>query len=84
MFIEAEQARLAERTRKARDQVSEGSRRLVEQRALVEALERQGRPAGSAKLTLVTLVATQRLAEDYYGRLVKHLNSLSEAATPTE
>jgi hypothetical protein len=80
MFVEAEQARLSDRTQKAAEQVSEGSRRLVEQRLLVEELERRGRPAGAAKLALMSLVAAQRLAGGYHERLLTHF----KAASPSE
>jgi ParB-like chromosome segregation protein Spo0J len=72
--IEAEQARLSERIAKAEEHVSECLRRLAEQREVVEELERHGRPAATAKRALVSLAATQRLAEDYYGHLLKQLN----------
>jgi hypothetical protein len=78
IFKEAEQARLAERTQKAKQQVSQGLRRLDEQRSLVDGLERHNRPVGAAKLALVSLLAAQRLADDYYERLVTHLNSICE------
>src|SRR5687768_8547469 len=55
MFIEAEQARLANRTQKAKEQVSDGVRRLAEQRSLVEELERHSRSSGPAKLALISL-----------------------------
>ena len=48
MFIEAEQARLADRTQKAKEQVSDALRRLAEQRSLVEELERHSRSSGPA------------------------------------
>ena len=80
MFIEAEQARLADRTQKAKEQVSDGLRRLAEQRSLVEELERHNRSSGAAKLALISLLAAQRRAEDYYRRLVAH--SDSSCATP--
>jgi hypothetical protein len=72
--IEAEQARLTERIAKAKEHVSECLRRLAEQRQLVEELELHGRPAATAKRALVSLVATQRLAEDYYEHLLKQRN----------
>jgi hypothetical protein len=81
MFMEAEQARLADRTQKAKEQVSDGLRRLAEQRSLVEELERRSRSSGAAKLALVSLLAAQRRAEDYYRQLVAHSNSSCE--TPT-
>jgi hypothetical protein len=76
MFIEAEQVRLSERTRKAAEQVSEGLRLLAEQRFVVRDLERHGRPADAAKLALVSLIAAQRLSEDNHKRLLTHLNSV--------
>ena len=81
MFIEAEQARLADRTQKAKEQVTDGLRRLAEQRSLVHELERQSRSAGAAKLALISLLAAQSRAEDYYQRLLVHSNSLREAPT---
>jgi hypothetical protein len=75
MFIEAEQARLADRTQKAKEQVSDGLRRLAEQRSLVEGARAHSRSSGAAKLALINLLAAQRRAEDYYRRLVAHSNS---------
>lgn len=73
--IEAQQARLTERTAKAKEHVSECSRRLDEQREVVRELERNGHPTATAKRILVSLVAAQRLADDYYQHLVLQLNS---------
>jgi hypothetical protein len=73
--IEAEQARLSQRMAQAKEHVSEGLRRLAEQREVVEQLERHGRPAATAKRAVASLVAAQRLAEDYYEHLLKQLQS---------
>jgi hypothetical protein len=74
IFIEAEQANLSLRVAEAREHVSDGLRRLAEQHEAVKALERDGRPAASAKLMLAALVTKQRLSAGRYENLLRHLD----------
>jgi hypothetical protein len=74
IFIEAEQANLPLRVAEAREHVSQGLRQLAEQHEAVKALERDGRPAASAKLVLAALVAKQRHSAARYEHLLQHLD----------